>query len=49
MTVKQFISILEELPQNAEVVTTGVNLHGHECTYAPDPKYYEDYNRVYIL
>ena len=48
MTVKQFISILQELPQNAEVVTTGVNLHGNESIYAPSPKYYENYNRVYL-
>ena len=48
MTVEQFISILQELPQNAEVVTTGVNLHGNEFTYAPNPKYYENYNRVYL-
>lgn len=48
MTVEQFILKLQELPQNAEVVTTGVNLHGNEFTYAPNPKYYENHNRVYL-
>lgn len=48
MTVEQFISKLQEFPQNVEVVTTGVNLRGNEFTYAPNPKYYENYNKVYI-
>lgn len=48
MTVKQFISILEELPQNAEVVIPSEDMLGHTAAFSPGPWYYENYNRVYL-
>lgn len=48
MTVEQFISKLQEFPKDAKVAITCVNLHNHEFSCAPNPKYYENHNTVYL-
>ena len=49
MTVEQFISKLQEFPQDAEVlilidVGSGTDLQCH----IPEPEYYENQNKVYL-
>lgn len=49
MTVEQFISELQEFPKDAKVAIPGEDLHGHAFSSSPSPKYYENYNTVYLL
>ena len=48
MTVEQFISELQEFPQNAEIVVSGLDLRGHASSCPPNPKYYKNHHRVYL-
>lgn len=49
MTVEQFISKLQEIPKDAEVVITYMDFLGEDHAYGPKPDYYENQNRVYLI
>ena len=48
MTVEQFISELQEFPQDAKIAITCRDLHNHEFLCAPTPKYQKNFNTVYL-
>lgn len=48
ITVEQFISELQQFPKDAKVVIPSLDRHGYDTAFSPSPRYYENYNRVYL-